>query len=357
MSLGAPGLAAQRTENVVLIVSDGVRWQEVFRGAERRLISRTGGVSDTTALLRDFWREDQAQRRAALMPFLWSTIAQQGQLFGNVDKGSVAHIVNTHKFSYPGYNELFTGWFDERINSNEYPPNPNVTVFEWLAKQPAFRDNVAAIATWDAFIRIFNRDRAGFFVAAGWDEPFTGELARDARRQVVNEFYRTSTRYWPTNAFDAPMHLAAKEYIRARTPRVMFVGYGETDEWAHGGRYDLMLRATRQFDAYLADLWSTMQAMPQYRNKTTFIITTDHGRGGDESGWRNHGASVQGAEHIWIAVIGPDTPPLGERANVGPVTQSQVAATIAELFGLGGAYRVSAPRAAGPIRELFRQEH
>jgi len=58
---------------------------------------------------------------------------------------------------------------------------PNVTVFEWLARQPAFKGRVAAIATWDAFRRIFNRERAGIDVIDGWDPPFRGARAASPR--------------------------------------------------------------------------------------------------------------------------------------------------------------------------------
>jgi hypothetical protein len=342
--------SAHKTENVVLIVSDGLRWQEIFRGAERPLMSRApGGVSDTSALLARYWRNDPAERRAALFPFLWGTVAREGQIFGNQDEGSVARIENTFRFSYPGYSEMLTGQFDPRVNSNDFPPNPNVTVFEFLARDPAFRGKVAAIATWDAFHRIFNEQRAGFDVIAGWNTPFTGDLAQSPRGAMLNELYRTSARYWDDNTFDAPMHQVAKEYLAARKPRLLFVGYGETDEWAHRGRYDLLLESAHQMDGFVADLWSTMQSMPQYRDKTTFIITTDHGRGSGDRAWKNHGEKVEGAENIWIAVIGPDTPALGERANVAPVTQSQIAATIASLVGMANPFRSFAPNAALPL--------
>ena len=40
------------------------------------------------------------------------------------------------------------------------------------------------------------------------------------------------------------------------------------------------------------------------------IVTTDHGAGdADPTGWKSHGAHIQGSERIWIAVIGPDTAP------------------------------------------------
>jgi hypothetical protein len=349
-----PDAGAQgRTRNVVLIVTDGLRWQEVFRGAERGLMSRRpGGVSDTSALIRDFWRDDVQARREALLPFVWGTIARQGVLFGNQDRGSVGTIVNRYRFSYPGYNEILSGWFDPRIDSNDYPPNPNVTVFEWLAQRQAYRGRVAAIATWDAFRRIFNEGRSGVEVLDGWDPPFVGAAAQDPTRAAINEFYKRTVRLWPTNTFDSHMHLAAKEYIKLRQPRVLFLGYGETDEWSHAGRYDLLLQSARSVDASIAELWAMMQGMPQYRDSTTFIITVDHGRGSGDEEWKSHGERVEGAQHIWVAILGPDTPALGE-VQGRPVSQSQIAATVAAL--LGEDYRAAEPRAGRVIEGAIRR--
>ncbi|MEO6443684.1 MAG: alkaline phosphatase family protein [Gemmatimonadaceae bacterium] len=338
VSLGTPASAqapaALRTRNVVLIVTDGLRWQEVFRGAERSLMSaRPGGVRDTSALISDFWRPTPEERRETLLPFFWGTIAKNGQIFGNQDRGSVATITNPMRFSYPGYNEIFTGAFDPRIDSNDYPPNPNETVLEWIAGRPGFAGRVGAVATWNAFRRILNAERSGMTVLDGWNPPFANVRAPSAAQRLIDELYRTSVQLWAENSFDAPMHLAAKEYIRTARPRLVFVGYGETDEWAHSGMYDMVLRSAHQVDAFIADLWNAMQAMPQYRGSTTFVITTDHGRGSGADAWRDHGAKVEGAENIWLAVLGPDTPPLGERGAGAAMTQSQIAATVAALLG------------------------
>ena len=51
-------------------------------------------------------------------------MATQGQLLGNALVGSRAHITNGLYFSYPGYNEMSTGFPDPRINTNEYGPEP-----------------------------------------------------------------------------------------------------------------------------------------------------------------------------------------------------------------------------------------
>jgi len=137
---GLPAQSSLKTRNVVLIVTDGLRWQEVFTGADSALMDREHGrVDDTTALRRDFLRDTPEQRRAVLLPFFWSAIARQGQIYGNPVTGSEARVTNGLKFSYPGYNELFTGAPDPRIDRNDYGPNPNVTVFEWLNGFPESR--------------------------------------------------------------------------------------------------------------------------------------------------------------------------------------------------------------------------
>jgi hypothetical protein len=76
-----------------------------------------------------------------------------------------------------------------------------------------------------------------------------------------------------------------------------------------------------------------VQSTRGHKDETTLIVSTDHGRGSGPVEWKDHGVEQKGAENIWIAVMGPDTPPLGERQAVSDVTQSQIAATVAALVG------------------------
>jgi bisphosphoglycerate-independent phosphoglycerate mutase (AlkP superfamily) len=147
--------------------------------------------------------------------------------------------------------------------------------------------------------------------------------------------------------WDSFLQVPLVDYVRSAHPRLLFVGYGETDNWAHSGRYDLVLESAHQFDEFVRQLWDTMQAMPEYRNQTTFIITTDHGRGSGLEEWKEHGAGQKGSENIWIGVMGPDTNPLGERANAVTVTQAEIAATLAEF--LGKDFHRSSPDSAPPL--------
>jgi hypothetical protein len=335
--------SSHKTEYVILVITDGMRWQEVFRGADRALIGKTGGVSDTNALKRDFWRESPEARREALFPFLWGTVAKQGQIFGDSAAGSVARITNRFKFSYPGYSETFTGFFDPRIDSNNYPPNPNTTVFEWLNQDAAFTGQVHAFATWNAFRRIINTERSGIPVRDGWDRGVAP--GTDAKSQLLRDLYAGTNQLWPDNALDGLMHAATVTDMDKAMPRVLFIGYGETDEWAHDRKYHMYLHAAQQVDRYLAQLWARVQSNPRTKDKTTLLVSTDHGRGWDAE-WTDHGEKVNGAEFIWSAVIGPDTPPLGVRRDT-PTQQAQMAATIAAL--LGKDWRAKEPRAAAPL--------
>ena len=134
-----------KTRNVILVMTDGFRWQELFTGADPALMTKEiGGVKNTNTLRADFLRDTPEKRREALMPFFWSTIAKEGQLYGNQHKGSIAHVTNGKNFSYPGYSEILCGFSDPRIDSNAKKPNPNVTLLEWLNQKPAFAGRVAA---------------------------------------------------------------------------------------------------------------------------------------------------------------------------------------------------------------------
>jgi hypothetical protein len=341
---GIAGAPARRTDNVILVTTDGLRWQEVFSGAEERLLTKENGVEDPAALRRAFWRDTPEARREALLPFLWTVIAKEGQLYGNPERGSTAVVTNGHNFSYPGYNELLSGIADPRIDSNDKRPNPNVTVLEWLNGKDAYRGRVAAFCSWDVFPFIINRERSRVLVNAGWDPvPDAGrtDLA------MLNRLLADTTPAAGGVRHDSFTFAAALEHVRAERPRVLYLGLGETDDWAHAGRYDLYLETAHRFDRFVGQLWHELQRTEGYRGRTSLVITVDHGRGGGPTDWKSHGAKVAGSQKIWIALLGPDTPALGERKTAEPVTQAQVAATVAAL--LGEDYRAAVPRAAPPI--------
>jgi hypothetical protein len=346
----AGAASRKKTRNVILVTTDGLRQEEVFNGAEEVLISRQyGAVGKTNELKAEFWRPDPQRSREVLFPFLWGTVARQGQVFGNRRLGSEVRVTNGRNFSYPGYNEFLTGIADPKIDSNDKVLNANTNVFEWLNSRPGYRGKVAAAVNWDVLPWILNGPRAGFPIWSGFEvPPGTRRMSVPAALDDLVEHGRT---VWSGVLLDTFVRSAAFHALETQRPRALYVSYGETDDWAHEGNYERYLRSAHGFDRFLADLWKRLQSMPQYRDKTSLVITADHGRGPAPVAWKSHGREIVDSAYLWMAVIGPDTPALGERTSVAPVRQAQVAATVAAL--LGEDFNAASPQAAPPVVDVL----
>ena len=340
--LAATSVAESVPHHVVVITIDGLRFQEMFGGADEAYFKRDAqGLIDPAS--KRFSGPTPEARRATLMPFMWNVIAKQGQIFGDPSRQSRSHVTNGLWFSYPGYNELLSGVADPRVDSNRKVPNPNVTVLEWLNRRPGFEGRVSAFGSWDVLPFILNTERSGLKVGFGFSpvpSPAT-ELERE-----LNQLAADLPPYWNYGTFDAPFVQAAIGALKSGKPRVLYLLLGEGDEWAHEGRYDLYLDATTRADRFIERVWTTLQSLPEYRDRTTLLVTTDHGRGATIKDWMDHGQDVPAAEDTWIAALGPAVPALGVRGHL-TVTTSQFAATIASVVGED--FRKAVPRAAPPL--------
>jgi hypothetical protein len=312
-------------QRLILVTLDGVRWQDLFRGPDPVLLENSHYTDeDLKESVRHAWF-DQPDPAAALMPFLHQMAAKQGVLYGDQDKGECMQVANDMWFSYPGYNEILTGRPDDTITSNDKNYNANVTFLEWLNRKPGFAGSVEAYGTWDVFAHIINDRRSGVPVNA-----------------------RLAGRY-PTDTLTARHALEA---LRTTRPRVLYIGFGDTDELAHVGDYDQYLAAMNRVDDFLDQLWQQVQADPAYRGRTTLIVTTDHGRGErpDET-WLEHSSKtylelyptylrdytatgIEGSGDIWYAALGPGVVRREAAAAAGTcLLQSQIAASALTALG------------------------
>jgi hypothetical protein len=326
-------MAQSKIKNVIIITTDGFRWQELFNGADHALATnKTYSHGDSASILKKYWDKNSEVARAKMMPFMWGTMAGQGQIYGNRALGNLMNTVNPYWFSYPGYNEIFTGYPDTAVNSNDYKSNPNQTVLDYLNKQPQFKGRVAAFTAWDAFDRILNKPGSGFPVTAAFEK--SGGLHPTANESLLNKMLADSYRpFGDEECLDVFTHYAAMEYLKVKKPRVLYISYGETDEWAHAGNYYAYLNAVHQVDEWLSDIWNQIQNDPFYKDQTALIITTDHGRGNGNE-WTSHGQKIKGASEIWFAVMGPGIAAKGEVKQPMQNHQEQLAQTIASLLGV-----------------------
>lgn len=317
---------------LVIITFDGLRWQEVFAGADSFLVANPTYVGNPDELKATYWRDTPEERRQALMPFLWSYGAQNGFLVGNRTKGSQMQVANSKNYSYPGYSENFCGYpDDERVNSNDAVPNPNRSVLEVANADPRYKDKVIVYSSWMSIRYAVNNERGGFPGSVAY-EPSVARH-QTPTLQLLDEMQDGMYHYWGSERFDAFTYAYALETLKSDHPKVMYVGFGDTDEWAHAGKYDEYLRAAHYTDNFIRRIVETCESDPFYKGKTTYLLTCDHGRG-YKGNFTGHGAGTRGSENTWFIAFGKGIEKMGETQNNGPFYNQQFAATIAQVLGL-----------------------
>jgi len=322
--------AQTKTENIVLVTIDGLRWQEIFGGVDSTILKNKNYTKNFDGTSSSFWNDNLDIRRIKLFPFLWKVVSRNGQIHGNRNVGSKVNVANPYQFSYPGYNEILTGFPDITVNSNDKVMNKNTNVLEFINQQKGYKGKVAVFSTWDVFPYIINEPRSGVYVNADVDT-----LKFDnANLKLINDMQFLTPRPIDVRP-DVITYMAAREYFKAYRPKVLYIAFDETDDLGHAGEYDQYLKSAHAEDAMLADIWNIIQSDPQYKNKTTLIITCDHGRGDlIKDTWRDHGEKIKDSGETWLAVMGPDTKIMGEVKTTEQLYQKQYAATIAALLGL-----------------------
>ncbi|MDX1364159.1 MAG: alkaline phosphatase family protein [Arenibacter latericius] len=308
-----------KIENVILISVDGLRWQEVFQGADSLLIKD-----------KKYWAESPDERRKKLMPFFWETIKKQGQLYGNRELGNKVNLKNEYWFSYPGRSETLCGYYDPKVDSNGYPNNPNENVLEFLNNQKGYKGKVATFASWNALGRILNRDRNGMLVNLP-GENVEGRNLTNAQK-IANEIQHFVPEYFGECRPDALTFGLAKAYLQAQQPKVLHIDFADTDNYGHSGNYSRYLDAAHFVDGMIANLWETIENHPKYKGKTAILVYPDHGRGVGER-WTGHGKGAPRSDETWLVALGPGIPVLGEVSGTGQIYQDEIAQTAANLLG------------------------
>jgi hypothetical protein len=322
-------------DHVILVTIDGTRTQEIFGGMDLDVFKSTlkdPKTFETTAAYKRFWAASPEERRRKLMPFVWNLVSTDGSIAGDHRAGSSVRLANGHWFSYPGYAEILLGEpHDDAIKSNDAIRNPYTTVLETVRERLNLPSkSVATFASWSVFNQIAEHQEGATFINAGY-APLGGP-AEDTR--LLDRLQTQIPSPWENNRFDAFTFHQAMNYLRVAKPRMLYVAFNDTDDWAHDGYYDRVLDACARIDGYISELWSWIQSDPEYRGHTHLLITADHGRGRTPLDWRDHSASIDGSQDTWIAFVSPRMAQRGEWQKGEPISTSQIAGTIAEWMGI-----------------------
>lgn len=316
---------------LVIITIDGLRWQEVFMGVEEALLSNTKEVRDVERYRQTYWRPTPADRRTTLMPFVWNTVAKQGTIVGNRNLGSVMQLANKTNISYPGYSEMMTGMVDESITGNDPVNNPHRNVLEAANADWRYRGSVMMYGSWQSTRFAIHNEQAGIPACVSYEPTIAKN--KTPRLKLAERMLAGMPRYWRSEHFDAFTYAFAYETLLSDHPKVMWISFGDCDEWAHARKYDLYLDAANATDAFIRDIYEACEADKFYKGNTTYIITCDHGRG-DGDQWGSHGSSTKGSEATWMMLWGKGIKAQGETRDCGPYYTKQIAATIAAILDL-----------------------
>lgn len=276
------------------------------------------------------------------IPNLLQTLLPQGTFFSQVvNAGILGHFVATAS--------IVTGMYERFDNFvAQAPPNP--TLFEYYRKalrRPA--TDAWVIAPSNGFQRIGSSSHSGFGpeFGAGVILPkrllaavlhTTQPLEVDRWSHLLQDSYEMPLYRPLQSGMDRELHLdmlesslkiSAAEFLqKARSldsadelsiyitrqlmkqhaPSLMMLTLHDMDI-AHSGAYSLYVDAIRRADRLCAELWSMVQADPEYKDRTSLYIMPDFGRDADDdpagNGFQHHRTGGAMARTTWMLALGP----------------------------------------------------
>jgi len=326
---------ADTTIPVILVVLDGVRWQEVFRGVDPVLAAthRAGPVVDARGLF----------------PSLYSALDGRGAAVGAPGHSLIA-ASGPNFVSLPGYTEIFGGRTPDGCRDNECAGASAPTIVDALRDRSRSDADVAVIASWGPIARAATRAPSRVVVSAGrLDVAGAPSLVSDpSTREILDEGARADPR--PGRDTFRPDRYTAElalRYLEVRRPAFLFVGLGEPDEYAHEDDYRGYLASLRAADGFFGRLFAALDRMGDRGRRSLVLVTADHGRGRD---YRDHGAGLPESARVWLLALGG---PVHARGFVeAPCARrlADVAPTIRQVVGLP---LDSAAGAGTPMLELL----
>jgi hypothetical protein len=189
-------------------------------------------------------------------------------------------------------------------------------------------DRVTVQPELEAMLNRDNYDGLGWSISgetSALDAPTFGVL-----QQAIDSLIRTNA---PVTG-DEFTFLVSTEVMRRFAPDLLVITFSDM-EVAHFGSYSLHLGGIRTVDRLAFELWNLIQELPSYQDKTTLFVLPEFGRdvdGSPTNGFFNHRHSSMSTRLTWMLCMGDAIRKPGVIEE--PMPQTDLSATIAQLFGL-----------------------
>ncbi|MBM4429577.1 MAG: hypothetical protein FJ026_04410 [Chloroflexi bacterium] len=287
-----------RTRNVFVVSIDGLRSTEGF----------------------------DAPDPAIHIPNMWNHLRPLGSLYRNFYNLGAT-------WTTPGNHTIVDGCWELSPNTEDYrlfrPACP--TMFEYYRRaNPELSQNKVWAVVGKANCNLIDHSEHPLFGAA-----YAAAL-------------NPSTR---TDRADGATWTAMKMIMDQYRPSLVFLHLGQVDHAGHL-EWSWYLDSIRNADAIVHELWNKIQSDPYYRDQTTLLVTTDHGRHDDaHGGFRDHSGICEGCKRLFLLALGPDIQAGVEFSQFRQ--QTDICPTVGELLGF------ETPFAAGQVLDemLISQGH
>jgi hypothetical protein len=295
---------------VILVTIDGVRFREIFG-------------------------------EGALLPKLAARAARGGFLAGDAARGDPFLVTSPAACSLPGYQDILTGQAVPCAD-NHCGRVGVETVLERARRELGLPPSaVAVFAGWPPIAQAVERAPGSLTVNVGF-EPFRAPFAPpDEATAALGRLQVEDVPPWPYRRDRYTWDLALR-YLDRFHPRILYVGLGDPDEWAHLDDRDAYQAAVRALDDRLEALFERLAAMGEYGAGASVLVTTDHGRGEGEH-WSIHGAGYPGSNLAWLFASTPATRSTPGGSGRGRLDQLSIRPTIEALLGLPPCLRCQPP--------------
>ena len=259
------GGVSEGAGNVVLVTIDGVRWQEIFTGADPLL-------ADAAALARD----DRRLPRG-MTPNLHRLFFDEGTVLGDPRVGEPFNASGPTFVSLPGYVEIMTGAISG-CPGNECDPHVSWATIPGSESIPARRRSRPP--------RSSPRGSASR-APCPTDAAAASSSTPDAAQVRAKRLHTPAPgEYLPDRRAAAPWRSITSS---GTAPRFLWVALqGDTDEWAHRGDYRGYVEALRFADDFVetswprtSPRWATTARTPRSSSPPIMAATAsfaDHGR-------------------------------------------------------------------------------
>ncbi|MEZ4439817.1 MAG: hypothetical protein R3B72_12050 [Polyangiaceae bacterium] len=306
-------------DRAVVITLDGVRWQEIFQGVERDRAERAG--LPATAVV----------PASELMPNLHWLATARGAALGAPNAGVIA-ASGPAFVSLPGYRELFSGQASEDCLDNDCAAIARPTLVDELAARQRRLGDVAVFASWPTVRRAASAEPERVVLSAG--RAATNHRALVAATPELEALLEAGDAASARPGYgdyrpDAKTAALALAYLRHHEPRFLFLGLGDTDEYAHQDDYRGYLAALREADRVIGEVAIQLAALSARGTSTLLVVTTDHGR---NHAFTEHGRAWPESSRIWLVAAGDPIAARGRVASPRPRRLADVTATLRALL-------------------------